>query len=115
MKIDKTTALGVRVYPDVGERIPVIGSYSEVMMHFRLAGQPIEVSLEYDRYMNGRIAVPRRFVAQVWLDGQIYSAPILPCEAGFYCEDYDKGIYYTYADPERLKGEQPNEISARIP
>jgi hypothetical protein len=39
------TRIGVRAYPDVNERVPVIGSYSEVMIHFGLAGKPIEVSL----------------------------------------------------------------------
>jgi hypothetical protein len=92
----------VRAYLNVGERVPVIGSDSEVMVHFGLPGKPIEVSLVRNTYINGA-PVPegegRQYVAQVWKDGRPFSAPILTSEAGFY--EYELG-YYCYPDINRL-------------
>ncbi len=95
----------IRAYPDVGERVPVTGSYSEVMIHFGLAGKPIEVSLVRNTYVNGR-PVPegqgRQHLAQVWKDGRPFSAPILTSEAGFYT---DESGHYCYPDVNRLPSE----------
>jgi hypothetical protein len=94
--------LGVRAYPDADERVPVTGSYSEVMIHFGLAGKPIEVSLVRNTYIDGK-PVPegegRQYVAQVWKDGRPFSAPILTSEAGFYEDDLGP---YCYPDVKRL-------------
>jgi hypothetical protein len=94
--------IAVRAYPDVDERVPVIGSCSEVMIHFGLAGKPIEVSLVRNTYINGQ-PVPegegRQFVAQVWKDGKPFSAPILTSEAGFYEDELG---HYCYPDVKRL-------------
>jgi hypothetical protein len=94
--------IGVRAYPDSGERVPVIGSYSEVMIHCGLAGKPIEVSLVRNVYLNGQL-VPdgegRQYVARVWKDGRPFSAPILTSEAGFYEDELG---YYCYPDVKRL-------------
>lgn len=80
--------------PVIGERVKLIGCYSEVMMHFGLAGKPIEVSLEQARMINGTI-VPGRAVAQVYVDGKPFSSPILPSEAGFFY-DNDTECWYCY-------------------
>lgn len=73
-------------YPMIGERVKLIGCYSEIMMHFGLSGKPIEACL-----------VPTRsamsFVAQIYKDGKPFSSPILTGEAGFYRDE--KG-YYCY-------------------
>jgi hypothetical protein len=94
--------IGVRAYPDVNERVPVIGSYSEVMIHFGLAGREIEVSLVRNTYINGH-PVPegegQQYVAQVWKHGKPFSAPILTSEAGFY--EGELG-HYCYPDVNRL-------------
>jgi hypothetical protein len=76
-----------------GQRYAVEGCFSEVMMHFRLAGKPIEVSLEPSRYMNGELAPDGRMMGQVWVDGKQFSFPVTTGEAGFYQDD--KG-YYLY-------------------
>jgi hypothetical protein len=94
--------IGVRVYPDVDERVPIAGSYSEVMIHFGLAGKPIEVSLVRNTYINGKPVLEgegRQYVAQVWKDGRPFSAPILTSEAGFYEDDLG---HYCYPDVNRL-------------
>ena len=107
--------IGVRAYPDADERLPVTGSYSEVMIHFGLAGKPIEVSLVRNTYANGQ-PVPegegRQYVAQVCKDGRPFSAPILTSEAGFY-EDED-GLY-CYPDVNRLSGELKFVLLLRPP
>lgn len=82
--------------PAIGERIKVIGCHSEVMMHFGLAGKPVEVSLEQAGFINGDI-VPGRAAAQVYKDGDPYSFPILPSEAGFY---YDSTTHCWYCYPD---------------
>ena len=88
--------IGVRAYPDVSERVPVIGSYSEVMIHFGLAGKPIQVSLVRNTYLNGQ-PVPegegRQYVAQVWKDGERFSAPIITRRVFIYVlsRDGDRG------------------------
>lgn len=84
-----------RVDATPGQRIAVIGCYSEAMMHLGHAGKPIEISLEPSRYMNGEIAPGGRMMGQVWVDGKPFSFPVTTGEAGFY-ED-DKG-HYTYVD-----------------
>jgi hypothetical protein len=106
--------IGVRVYPDIDERMPVIGCSSEVMMHFGLAGEPIEVSLVQDRYINGeKVPVGEgRLVAQVWKDGREFSAPILTGEAGFYCDGDD---YYCYPDVSRLSSHVKYLLMLRPP
>jgi hypothetical protein len=94
--------IGVRAYPDVDERVPVIGSYSEVMIHFGLAGKPIEVSLVRNTYINDK-PVPegegRQYLTQVWKDGKPFSAPTLTGEAGFY---EDELVHYCSPDVKRL-------------
>jgi hypothetical protein len=94
--------IGVRAYPDVSERVPVIGSYSEVMIHFGLAGKPIQVSLVRNTYLNGQ-PVPegecRQYLAQVWKDGRPFSASILTSEARFYEDELG---HYCYPDVNRL-------------
>lgn len=80
-------------YPKIGERVPVTGCYSEVMMHFRLAGQPIEVALLPPQYLDGTPATTGYTMAQVYKDGRPFSSSILPGEAGFYQDEHG---YYTY-------------------
>jgi len=107
--------IGVRAYPEVDERVPVTGSYSEVMLHFGLTGKPIEVSLVRNTYINGR-PVPesegRPYVAQVWKDGTPFSAPILTSEAGFY---EDETGQYCYPDVNRLPSELKYLLRLRPP
>jgi hypothetical protein len=93
---------GVRIYLGVNERVPVIGSYSEVLIHFGLAGKPIEIWLVRNTYINGQPAPEgegRQYVAQVWKDGGPFSAPTLTGEAGFY---EDECGHYCYSDVKRL-------------
>jgi len=107
--------IGVRAYPDVDERVPVVGSCSEVMLHFGLAGKPIEVSLVRNTNTNGQ-PVPegkgRQYVAQVWQDGRPFSAPILTGEAGFY---EDETGQYCYPDVNRLPSELKYLLRLRPP
>jgi hypothetical protein len=99
----------LRVFPYENERVPVIGGYSEVMMHFGLAGKPIEVALlrQTRGYSNGP-NLPAGFMitwmCQVYKDGKPFSAPILCSEGGFYCEYEADGTpsYYTYPDASRI-------------
>ena len=76
-----------KVDPQIGERVPVIGNYSEVMVYMKLAEKPIEVALQ-----------PNRMV-QIYVDGNPFSAPVTCGEGGFYCEKDENGEdrYYTYA------------------
>lgn len=81
-------------YPAIGERVPVVGCYSEVMMHFKLAGQPIEIQLVQDRYIHNDSPAPR-VVGQVWKDGRPFSSTITAGEAGFYYDNPSK-CWYCY-------------------
>jgi hypothetical protein len=107
--------IGVRAYPNIDERVPVTGSYSEVMIHFGLAGREIEVSLVRNTYLNGK-RVPegegRQYVAQVWKDGRPFSAPILTGEAGFY---EGEGGHYCYAVVNRLSAAIKNSLLREEP
>jgi hypothetical protein len=94
--------LSHRVYPEIGERVPVRGCFSEVQMHIGTAGRDIEVALVPDTYISGK-PVPLDKggpMCQVYVGGRPCSAPILPCEGGFY-RDEDNRLY-TYGDPARL-------------
>jgi hypothetical protein len=108
MRIERTDSpppLRYKARPEAGERVPVIGCYSEVMMHFGLAGKPIEVALVRNTYINGKPVPPGggyQWVCQVYKNGQPFSAPILTGEGGFY-ED-DEG-HYTYPDEARIPSE----------
>src|SRR6185312_1991713 len=87
-----------KVYPAIGERVRTVGCYSEVMMHFRLAGRPVEVSLEYQTAWKDGQPYPlteHAPMCQVWKDGKPFSGLILPGEGGFYRDD--RG-YYCYPD-----------------
>jgi hypothetical protein len=96
----------IRVFPAIGERVPVIGCYSEIMMHFGLAGRPCEVSLEYQVHWTDDGPVPRPDWGpgcQAWRDGEKFSGLILTSEGGFYrCSDHGKETlpeeagYYIY-------------------
>ena len=101
------SGLELRIWPDVDERVPVIGCHSEVLMHMGLAGKPIEVALVRNRYMNGEPVegecLGRLYVAQVYVDGEPFSAPILTGEAGFYEEPHVG--FYTYGDINRITTE----------
>lgn len=114
MKLFRTTQAWVfRCYPDIGERVPVIGCYSEVMCHFRLAGKPTWVSLERSQYMNGEAVEPMYLVGQVWQwqpdrkELGEFSFPITTGEAGFF---NDGAHWYTYVDSVRLNDEQLESI-----
>ena len=79
------------------------------MMHFGLAGKPIEVRRWLgNRYMNGEPVegecLGRLYVAQVYVDGRPFSAPILTGEAGFYEEPHVG--FYTYGDISRITTER---------
>lgn len=76
-------------FPSVGEKVKVIGCWSEVMMHMRLADKPIEVALVPDG--------PEHFAVQVYVSGERFSFPILPSEAGFY---YDSTTHCWYCYPD---------------
>jgi hypothetical protein len=69
-------------YITQGQRVPNVLPYSEVCMHMRVAGEVLEVELVGSAYP----------MAQLYKDGQRYSAPITTGEAGIY-RDYD-GRYY---------------------
>ena len=88
----------VKQYVELGKRYKMLGCFSEVMMHFRLDGTPIEVELVPSRTITGKI-VEGRFMAQVYHDGKPFSAPILPSEAGLYIGPY--GGYFFYV-PESM-------------
>jgi hypothetical protein len=83
------------------------------MMHFRLAGKPIEISMEYQTQWVGGTQIPRpdwELVCWVWNNSERFSGPILYCEGGFYdMESHgferqpgDCG-YYTYAEPSKME------------
>jgi hypothetical protein len=101
-----------KVYPLIGERVRVVGCYSEMMMHFRLAGRPVEISLEYQKAWRGNESYPlteHAPMCQVWKDGEPFSGLILPGEGGFYRDDIG---FYCYpndgpgdADPEARAAE----------
>lgn len=87
-----------KVYPAIGERTRVVGCYSEVMMHFGLAGRPVHISLEYQT--DWRDGVPYLLtdcapMCQVWKDGQPFSGLITPGEGGFI---RDEDGWYCYPD-----------------
>lgn len=63
----------------IGQRVRVIGNYSEVMMHFRLSGKEIEVELISERS------------CQVYVNGKPYSFPILIGEGGIHRDN--EGFY----------------------
>ena len=107
MRLERSQRPGlVRAFVEIGERIPVIACHSEVMIHFGLAGKPIEVELVAD----GDDAA-----CQVYKRGERFSTPIMPSEGGFYatqlsgCGDGRHG-YYTYADVNRL----PADVLAQL-
>jgi hypothetical protein len=75
----------VKVYPLVGQRVRVVGCWSEVMMHFGLAEKPVEIALTGGPHP----------MAEVYVNGRLFSAPITPGEAGFYWDDTRKR-HYTY-------------------
>jgi hypothetical protein len=81
------------VRPESNERVPVSGCCSEAMMFMGLAGKPIEIAIVSDRFINGQPAPG--FMAQVYLGGRPFSAPLTIGEAGFYLDDVG---YYTYRD-----------------
>jgi hypothetical protein len=64
----------VRAYPEVGERVPVIGGWSEAMCHLRLADKPIEVQVVCRERQICR-SLPSYPMAQLWVDGEEYSFP----------------------------------------
>jgi len=67
----------IRVKP--GDRLTKVMPYSEVCMHLRVAGQPMECVIQ----QNGDV--------QLYKDGREFSFPILDSEAGFY--DDGEGLY----------------------
>lgn len=69
-------------YIQPGERVPNEMPWSEVCMHMRIAGQVLEVEIVGEQY----------HMAQLYKDGQPFSAPVTTGEAGIY-QDYD-GRYY---------------------
>ena len=99
-------ALQLRIWPRVNERVPVIGNYSEVMMHFGLADKPIEIALKRTPSASGETIC---YSAQVYVDGVPFSSRITTGEAGFYCDDHDNGEYYCYPDHKRI---DPRELFA---
>ncbi len=122
MRIDETTSSGIRVFPQVGERVPVIGSYSEVQMHMGTAGRPIEVSLEYQgRYENGQwLPIPKwGVVAQIWRDGRECGHSVTTGEGGFYdagsmAQEGEPG-YYTYMRlPDDQGDSDPRQVQRDI-
>lgn len=118
MKLERNTLFhgtqySVRVHMErLNERVPVIGNYSEVMMHFGLAGKPVEVALVLSDNYASVMPEPLdqgRPMCQVYVDGKPFSAPILPGEGGFYYGGngplIGRSNYYTYADASRLTPE----------
>jgi hypothetical protein len=77
--------------PKLGERVPVVGCYSEAMMHLGVAGQPIQVALVEQKNLRGETIPGLRPMAQIYHGNRPYSFPVLPGEAGFY-ED-EEGFY----------------------
>lgn len=92
-----------------GERINVIGSYSEVMCHFGLAGKPVQVELVRREYDGGATVY---YSAQVYKDGKPFSGTITYGEAGIY-RDGDE--FYTYeAEPTDKGDEDPQQVLTDI-
>lgn len=93
-----------------GERVNVIGSYSEVMCHFGLAGKPCQVELIRREYDGGATVY---YSGQMYVDGRPFSGTITYGEAGIYCEDYDAGIFYVYeAAPDDKGDDDPAKLLA---
>jgi len=69
----------------VGDRFPIEIAFSEVCMHMQVAGQILDVELLPSE---GHGAI-----AQLYKNGQEFSAPILTGEAGVY---QDADGYYAY-------------------
>jgi hypothetical protein len=82
-------------YVKPGERINVIGNYSEASMHLRVAGKPIQIQL----VASGQYAYGTHYMAQIWVDGKEFSFPVTTGEAGFYY-DSTRDSYYTYEEVE---------------
>lgn len=80
-------------YVKPGERVRVIGNYSEIMTVFKLAGRPIEIELIQHQENSGNVY----HSAQIWKDKQPFSGPVTTSEAGFYY-DSEKGQHYCYED-----------------
>jgi hypothetical protein len=79
-------------YVNPGDMVRVIGNYSEVMCHMRVAGKPIVVELLYKHHGTNIY-----FYAQVYKDLRPCGGPITTGEAGFFF-DSEKNQYYTYED-----------------
>jgi hypothetical protein len=74
-----------QVFVEFGETVTLEMPFSEVCMHMRIAGTVMQVRLQAPHgYAN----------AQLIRDGQEFSFPITPGEAGFYFEE-GRG-YYCY-------------------
>lgn len=67
----------MRVTIQPGQKVRTVGVYSEIMMHFRLAGRPVEVELLRREYPSGVY-----YMAQIYHDGEKFSGPITTSEAG---------------------------------
>ena len=79
-----------RYFVAVGERVLIEAPWSEVCMHMQVAGKKMQAEL---------LPPPpgRSFPRAVQLyepDGRLFSAPILPGEAGFF--ESEPGQFYVY-------------------
>jgi hypothetical protein len=93
-----------KVYVVPGQRVRIVGSYSEVCMHMGIAGKPCEIQLLQSQR--------GYYSAQLWRDGKEFSSPVTTGEAGFYF-DSSNNQYYTYEDlgPGNL---DPKQVQADI-
>lgn len=76
-----------------GDRVTLELPFSEVCMHFRLAGKVAEVEFLQGRY---------ELVAQVHYQGRPFSSPITAGEAGAYCTS--GGQWYVYEERKEEEG-----------
>jgi hypothetical protein len=91
-----------------GDRVRVIGAYSEVMCHFGLAGKPIEIELVRKEYDGGATVY---YSAQVHKDGRPFSGTITTSEGGIYGNERD-GFYTYEAAPDEAGDENPRQVMA---
>lgn len=89
-----------------GQRIKVIGSYSEVMCHFGLAGKPIEIELVRKEYDGGKTVY---YSAQVHHNGKPFSGTITTGEGGIYGSPQE-GFYTYEAAPDDAGDADPRQV-----
>lgn len=95
-------------YMKSGERVPVIGPYSEVMCHMGLAGRPADIE-----FLECRFGDRTYHSAQVYRDSNMAGAPVTCGEAGIYFDE--DGKPYCYRRDDNDQGDaNPKEEERRM-